>query len=131
MSGRSPALDHERATSRLKEILATHAKPIVEIRARGERMIVCVVADADEAAVQLCRRFGLDLRRGGIGIFGVSGEDVVRLFPSLRSEAWLASPCGPRETKVLLITAGGLGLLSIETNEGKVTITPIRASRPS
>lgn len=118
------SLDDARAVALLQELLATHARPIVEVRARGEAMVACVVAHADETSVRMCRRLGFDLKLGGIGVFGVLGQDAARLIPGLSGAEWLASPCGPRETKVLLIAEGRTAVLSIESVDGKVTITP-------
>lgn len=120
------ALEADRAVAILTDVLARHAKPIVDVRANGPRMIACVVADADEANVRLCRRLGFELRSGGVGVFGVVGEDAVRLFPNLSAtqSAWLTEPCAARETKVLLLAGGSTALLSLDANEGKLTITP-------
>src|SRR3954471_25049770 len=106
------SLDGDRAAVLLQELLASHARPIVEVRARGEGMIACVVAHADEASVRMCRQLGFDLRLGGVGVFGILGEDAARLIPGLPGAAWLASPCGPRETKGLLIAEGRTAVLS-------------------
>jgi len=118
-------IDGERAVAIAREMLASHAKPIVEVRAQDPRMIACVVASADEASVRLCRRLGFDLKPGGAGVFGLLGTDAARLFPdfSAGQRAWLETPCGPRETKMLLL-AGGTALFSLETKDGKVVITP-------
>jgi hypothetical protein len=118
-------LDRDAATAILKDVLRSHAKPIVDVRARDARMIACVVADADDAGMRLCRRFGLELRRGGVGVFGVLGADVMRVFPSLTAAQaeWVTVPCGLRETKVLLMAGGKIALLSLDTNEGQVRVT--------
>ena len=118
-------LDGDRAVAIVTEMLASHAKHLVQVRAQDARMIACLVAVADEASVRLCRTLGFDLKLGGSGVFGLLGADAARLFPGLgaHQRTWLETPCGPRETKVLLI-AGGTALLSIETNEGKVVISP-------
>lgn len=118
------SLDGARAVVLLQELLGSHAKPIIEVRAQGEDMVACVVAHADEASVRLCRRLGFDLRPGGVGVFGIRGQDAGSLIPGLPGAAWLSSPCGPRETKVLLIAEGRTAVLSIESADGKVTITP-------
>jgi hypothetical protein len=71
---------------------------------------------------------GLDLKPGATAVFGLLGPDVVRYFADLspHQQRWLEEPCGARKTKVLLVS-GGIGLLSVETNEGKVAITAIPA----
>jgi hypothetical protein len=118
-------LEADRAIAIMNDVLRSHAKPIVEVRARDPRMIACVVANADEAGVRLCRRFGLELKPGGVGVFGVFGADVSRLFPNLSAgqASFVAEPCGPRETKVLLV-AGGTAFLSLEASGKNVVITP-------
>jgi hypothetical protein len=121
-------LSEERAVSAMNEMLASHARPIVEVRARGERMIACAVVRADKLAVRLCETLGLAMKRGGTAVFGLVGEDAAQLFESLSAErrAWLAEPCEPRTTKVLLVADGGIALLAIEAKDGAVTITPAR-----
>lgn len=120
-------LSEDRAVAVMKAMLASHAKPIVEIRARDERMIACVVVRADKLAVRLCEKLGLEIGRGGTAVFGLLGADAARLFEDLSAErrAWLAAPCGPRTTKVLLVAEGGIALVAIETKDGQVTITPV------
>lgn len=120
------ALAPERASAVLNEMLASQATHLVQVRARDERMIACLVVRADQASVRLCRSLGFEVKRGGTGVFGLLGEDAAGLFPQLaeHQRAWLDTPCGPRETKVLLL-AGGIALLSLHTNEGKVAITAV------
>jgi hypothetical protein len=120
-------LDEANAVAVLKEMLASHAKPLVEVRAQDARMIACLVVRADKAALRLCRELGFDLRPGGTSVFGLLGRDAARLFVRLpeHQRSWLEAPCGPRETKVLLV-AGGTALLSLETHEGRVAITAVR-----
>ena len=120
------ALSAETATATLKELLVSHAKPLVEVRAKDARMIACAFVRAEKPALRLCRSLGLDLEPGATAVFGLLGDDAARLFPDLpeRHRAWLAAPCGPRETKVLLV-AGGIGLLSLEASDGKVAITSV------
>ena len=122
------ALSAERASAVMKTVLASHAKPIVEVRAQDPRMIACVVVQADKLAVRLGRSMGLDLKPGATAVFGLLGSDVLRYFVDLSAEQreWLEAPCGPRETKVLLVS-GGVGLLSVEASDGKVAVTPIPA----
>jgi hypothetical protein len=112
------------AIATMKELLATHAKLVVDVRAQDPRMIACLVVRADKPTLRLCRSLGFEMKLGGTGVFGLLGEDAARLFAELPAQgrAWLETPCGPRETKVLLV-AGGTALLSLETSEGKVTIT--------
>jgi hypothetical protein len=89
-------------------------------------MIACLVVRADKLALRLCRDLGFDMRPGGTAVFGLLGPDAARLFPRLAEQQrkWLETPCRPRETKVLLV-AGGVALLSLETSEGKVEITAV------
>jgi hypothetical protein len=119
-------LSAESAIATLQATLAEQAKPLIEVRAQDARMIACLIVRADKLAVRLCRSMGFDLKQGATAVFGLLGSDVVRFFTDLgisqHQKSWLEAPCGPRETKVLLV-AGGVGLLSIETNEGKVSIT--------
>lgn len=111
------------ATAILEEALASLAKPIVEVRAQDARMIAVVVVRADAAAERMCRALGFEVKPGGSGVFGLAGADAAKLFARLgdRERAWLEAPCGARETKVLLV-AGGVALLSLETADGKVTV---------
>lgn len=119
-------LPAERAAAVLTEMLASQAAHLVQVRSQGPRMIACLVVRADQASVRLCRSLGFEVKRGGTGVFGLLGDDVARLFPQLgqHQRDWLELGCGPRETKVLLL-AGGLSLLSLETKEGKVTVTAL------
>ncbi len=114
----------ERAVAILGERLGQDGAAIVAVRARDPRMVACVIVGADPAAVRLCGELGLEMRKGGHGVVGLLGEDAARLLPRLdmAQRQWLLRPCGLRETKVLLV-AGGLGLLSVETRDGAVTIT--------
>jgi hypothetical protein len=118
------ALPPERALATLTDVLASHARELVEVRAADARMIACVVARADKAGVRLCKALGFRLRPGGTGVFGLLGADATRLLanPTPEQRAWLETPCGPRQTKVLLVSEGGLALLSIEANAGKVEL---------
>jgi hypothetical protein len=121
-------LPAERAITILKASLASQAPHLVEIRAQDPRMIACLFVRADKASIRLCRSLGFRLKLGGTGAFGLLGADAARLFaellrqPDSPQQAWLEEPCGPRETKVLLV-AGGTALLSLETNDGKLTVT--------
>jgi hypothetical protein len=119
-------LGEERAVALVKEVLASHAEPLVQVRAKDARMVACVVVQADEPAVRLCKSLGLAMKPGGTGVLGLLGADATKLFPHLSApqQAWLGAPCGPRETKVLLLAGGGTALLSIEAKDGKVAITP-------
>ena len=120
------ALSAERAIALFNEALHAQAEHLVQVRAQDARMIACLVVRADAATVRLCRTLGFDVKQGGTGVFGVLGSDAARLFAHLppHKRAWLEAPCGPRETKVLLV-AGGTALLSLETNEGKVDLTAV------
>ena len=91
----------------------------------GPRGIACLVVRADKRTVSLCRTLGLGVKLGGTGVVGLLGANAARLFSELSADQrrWLEEPCGPRETKVLLL-AGGTALLSVEANEGKVVIRP-------
>jgi hypothetical protein len=107
----------------LNEMLTSQAKPLVQVRAQGPAMIACLVVRADDDTVRFCRSLGFEVKQGGTGVFGLLGEDAARLFVDLSApqRAWLAIPCGERETKVALI-ASGIALLSLETVDGKTTI---------
>ena len=116
-------IPEERAVSVLREVLASQTAHLVAIRAQDARMIAVLFVRADKQTVRVCKNLGLALEPGTTGALGLLGEDAARLFPDLpeHERAWLRVPCGPRETKVLLI-AGGRALLSIEADGGKVTI---------
>ena len=119
-------LTGERAVALLKERLATDAAALVQVRAQDARMIACLIVRADAIAVRLCREIGLAMTLGGTGIVGLMGADAARIFSQLpaHQREWLDTPCGPRETKVLLV-ARGIALLSLETHEGKVVVTAV------
>jgi hypothetical protein len=119
------AIEGERAVAVLTQMLASQAAHLVQVRAQDARMVACLIVRADEASVRLCRALGFRLKRGGTGVFGLLGDDAARLLgPLTEHREWLETPCGPRETKVVLI-AGGIALLSIETNDGKAVITAV------
>ena len=120
-------LADDRAVAIVLQRLDEDAAPLVKVRAQDPRMIACLFVRADAKAVRLCRELGLALTPGGTGVLGLLGADVARLFSGLTEprRAWLETPCGARETKVLLI-AGGIAMVSIETREGKVTVTAAR-----
>ena len=120
-------LSDERAVAATKELLASHGKLLVEVRARDARMVACLVVHADKPTLRLCRELGFDMKPGGSGVFGLLGADAAQLFPQFTEtqRAWLEAPCGPRETKVLLV-AGGTALVSIEASSGSVAITAVR-----
>jgi hypothetical protein len=120
------AIAPERARSLLDEALGSQAASLVRVRAQDPKMIACLVARADEATVRLCRTLGFEVKRGGTGVFGLLGADAARLFPHLAApqRTWLETPCGPRETKVLLVS-GGTALFSLETNDGNVVVTAV------
>lgn len=121
------ALAPDDAVTLLKEQLGAQGKNLVEVRARDARMIACLVARADEASVRFCRSLGFRLSRGGTGVFGLLGTDAARFFGDLseRQRTWLETPCGARETKVVLVSDGGRALLSIDTSDGKVAIDAV------
>jgi hypothetical protein len=122
-------LSHEAATAAVTEMLTTHAEPLVQVRARDARMVACLVARADEASVRLCKSLGFRVALGGALVFGLLGADAARLLSDgarvgVLTEAqrtWLTTPCGPRETKLVLF-AGGLAFVSLEAKDGEVTI---------
>lgn len=120
------ALSADRAVAVLTEMLASQAKHLVEVRAQGAPFIACLFVRADKLSVRVCRELGFRLKLGATGVFGLEGADAARLFLELQAEqrTWLETPCGARETKVLLV-AGGTALLSLETHEGKVAITAV------
>lgn len=120
------ALSAERAVTVLTDVLPSQAKHLVQVRAQDERMIACVFVAADKPSVRLCKELGFHLKSGATAVFGLLGEDAARVLPALAESrrAWLEAPCGPRETKVFLV-AGGTAFLSIETNDGKVTVTAL------
>lgn len=120
------ALPADRAIAILKEALDAHAKPLVEVRAKGPRMVACLIVRADDATLRTCRQLGLRIKPGGTAVFGLLGHDVVRLFPTLSETQlrWLEQPCGARETKVLLL-AGGTAVLSLETHDGPLSIRAV------
>jgi hypothetical protein len=116
----------EKAIAILRGRLAPDAAALVAVRAKDARMIACLIVQANEAAVRLCGQIGLEMTLGGTGVVGLLGSDAARLFPQLpeHQRAWLEIPCGERETKVMLV-AGGIALLSVEANGGKVAVTAV------
>ncbi len=119
-------LSEQRAVALLTAALRARARHLVEVRAEDERMIACLFVDADKPSVRLCKELGFHLKPGATAVFGLLGEDAARVLPDLSESqrAWLATPCGPRETKVFLV-AGGTAFLSIETGEGQVVVTAL------
>lgn len=116
----------DEAAAIVRERLAEDGAALVQVRARDARMIACLFVRADATAVQLCHELGLEMKLGGSGVLGVLGSDAARLFARLAParRAWLETPCGERETKILLI-ARGIAMLSIDVHDGKVTVTPV------
>lgn len=117
----------DKAVALLESVLGVHARHIIEVRTSDANMIACVVVSADEASVRLCKTLGFRMKPGGSGVFGLLGDDAARLFGSglaPHAKAWMQAPCAPRETKVILI-AGGIALLSLETRDGKVSIAAV------
>ncbi len=116
----------ERAAAVVRNALGSHGKAIIEVRMQDPGMVACLFVDADRATVRLCRTLGFELKPGGTGVFGLQGADVARLFTGLSASQREAAsiPCGARETKVLLL-AGGLALLSIEAEGGRVDVRSI------
>ncbi|NOU27400.1 MAG: hypothetical protein HOO96_05775 [Polyangiaceae bacterium] len=120
-----PVLPEARAVATVREVMATHAKDLVLVRAQDPRMVACVVAAADPAAMRTCETLGLAVKSGLTAVFGVLGGDVARLMPALAKAQldWLAEPAAARETKVVLLgEGGGLALLSLSVEGGKVQI---------
>ena len=119
-------LADDRAVAIVRERLAEDAAALVQVRAQDARMIACLFVRADATAVRLCRELGLALTPGGTGVVGLLGADVARLFAGRADHrrAGLETPCGARETKVLLV-AGGIAKVSIETKDGKVAVTAV------
>ena len=120
------ALPPERAVALMNEVLDAQARHLVEVRMHDARMIACVVVRADAATLRFCHKLGFAVNEGATGVFGLRGEDAARLFVHLpvAHRRWLEVPCGARETKVMLIS-GGTALLSLETIDGKVAVTPL------
>lgn len=118
-------LPPDRAVAALTGALGSLAKLVVQVRAQDASMIACLVVDADKPSVSFCKSIGFEMKPGGSGVFGLPGEAAAKIFPAptAAQRAWLETPCGPKETKVLLV-ASGVALLSLETNDGKVTIVP-------
>lgn len=119
-------LTGERAVAIVEERLATQGPALIQVRAQDPRMIACLIVRADRIAVRACRELGLAMRLGGTGVVGLLGADAARCFAPLPTigPAWLEAPCGPRETKVLLV-ARGIALLSVEAVDGKVRVTAV------
>ena len=115
-------LDPARALAALQVVLAAQAAHLIAVRAKGPSMVACLVVNSDAYAVKLCRALGMDLKRGRTVVFGLEGDDASRWLEQLPKpdRAWLEAPCAERETKVLLV-AGGLALISLETRDGKTT----------
>jgi len=120
------SIAEERATAMLRGVLASQGAHLVAVRAQDARMIGVLFVRADTLTVRVCKDLGLAIEPGATGVLGLLGDDAARLFPDLpeNERAWLRVPCGPRETKVLLV-AGGRALLSIETNGAAVTIRAV------
>lgn len=123
LRGVLPAQD---AVKILHEVLASQAEHLVRVRDEDARMIACLIVRADESNVRLCKTLGFWMKPGGTGVFGLLGTEAVRTFPELSppQRRWLETPCHARETKVLLLAASGLALLSLELTDGTLTITP-------
>jgi hypothetical protein len=119
-------LPEDRAVAIVRERLNVDGPALIQVRARDARMIACLFVRADATAVRLCRELGLELKPGGTGVVGLQGTDAARLFADLAEHRreWLETPCRSRETKVLLV-AGGIAMISIETGEGKTTVTAV------
>lgn len=123
--GHGATLPSDRAVTIVVERLGPDRSALVQVRAQGPGMVACLVVTADAAAVRLCRDLGLDMRLFGTGVVGLLGDDVARLMPRLSAaqKAWLRTRCGTRETKILLV-AGGLALVSVDTTDGRAVVTP-------
>ena len=114
-----------RACALVVQALDSHAQDIVLVRSQGPAMVACVVLRADRVVARTCRGLGLEIKEGHDGVFGLLGTDLVRLIAGLTQPQieWLVAPAGERETKVLLL-AGGLGLVSVHTEAGRVRVDP-------
>lgn len=109
-------------TERLaKEIVASHARAIVETRAKSAKMVVCAVVRAEGLTLRVCKNLGFDLKRGASAVFGVRGDDVPSAFPELGPDhhAWLAVPSVDRETKMIVLS-GGYAVLGLKIEGGSV-----------
>lgn len=124
--GHGVSLAGEAAVAIVKERLGPDGAALVQVRAKDARMIACLVVRADSAGVRLCRELGLEMKPGGTGVVGLIGCDAARLLARLpaHQKRWLQTPCGPRETKVLLV-AGGIALVSVEAGDNGVVVTPV------
>lgn len=121
-------LSSEQAIAAARQALSTQAENLVRVRRQDPRMIAFVVLQADDAAVELCRSLGLDMKPGGSAVFGLLGPDAAGALPrvSAHQRTWLETPCGARETKMALF-AGGFALCSVEIDGGNVTVSPVPA----
>lgn len=119
-------LSSDDATRLAREVLRTHAAPIVEVRRKGAGMVVVCVLRADGLTLRVCKNLGFDLRRGSSAVFGVLGEEAARAFPELGEArlGWLAEPSGPRQTK-LLVLSGGFALVAVEAEGSAVSVTHV------
>jgi hypothetical protein len=119
-------LSDERAVAVMLERLTPDAAALIEVRKQNAKMIACLIVRADQTTLRMCRALGLRMTLGGTGVVGLLGADAAQFFSQLPASkrAWLETPCGPRETKVLLV-AGGIATLSLQTEGGKVTVTAV------
>ncbi len=120
-----PVLPEARAVATVREVMATHAKDLVLVRAQDARMVACVVVPNDPGALRACETLGLAVKPGYTAVFGVLGGDVARLMPALAKAQldWLAEPAAVRETKVLVLGEGGaLALVSLTVESGQVRV---------
>jgi hypothetical protein len=120
------ALPPARAEALLTQALDTRAAEIVTVRAQDAGMVACVVVRADRLTARTCRSLGLEIKEGASGVFGLQGKDAAGLFQGLKPHqiAWLETPAGARETKVLLLS-GAYALVSVVAQAGKVTLQVI------
>ncbi|MFO0676202.1 MAG: hypothetical protein U0169_06690 [Polyangiaceae bacterium] len=111
------------ASKELTALLRTHARPIIEVRAKGASMIVVAVVRATTPVVKRMHSLGIEVREGATALFGLDGEDAAGLFPEFGADGaeWFRTPAEARETKILLF-AGGTALASIRTEAGEVSV---------
>jgi hypothetical protein len=119
-------LGSDEAVAIVRERLDADGAALVQVRARDPLLVACLFVRAGAAEVRLCRELGLELALGGSGVVGLLGVDAARLFAKLAPErrAWLERRSEARETRVLLF-AGGVGMVSVLAETGKVEIRAV------
>lgn len=114
-----PLLPPDRAREALSSAMPKHGPDLVEVRKQG--LIAVMVLDAHDGSIRLLESIGLQIAPGGSAVFGLAGPDAAEMFPSLNQRAWFEAPLGPKETRVVLVTAG-LALVSIDVEPGGAVI---------